>query len=79
MITSIRELRAATKQIMSAVNRGDTILITNRGKACAKIVPLTEKQKEHGQDPLFGIWKSNREARSVRGYIRSLRNNRYAR
>ncbi len=79
MITSIRELRSATKQIISAVNRGDAVLITNRGRPCAKIVPLAKSKEQRGQDPLFGVWKDNKEVRSVRGYIGNLRKSRYAR
>ncbi len=79
MEATIRELRASTKEILRAVNRGDTILVTNRGKPCARIVPFFDRGKRHNQDPLFGIWRGNKDVKSVKGYIQKMRKGRYAR
>ena len=80
MKTTIRRLRAFTKEILSAVNRGTTVLVTNRGKPYVKIVPVSATSKtEKSKDPLFGIWKNYKEVAPVRAYIRNLRKARYAR
>lgn len=79
MKATIRELRASTKEILTAVSRGDTVLVTSRGEPCAKIVPVFERKKPLGRDPLFGIWKDNSDVRSVKNYIKGLRKGRHAR
>lgn len=88
MKATIRELRASTKEILAAVSRGDTVLVTNRGEPCAKIVPvfmrsktgtIFERKKTAGRDPLFGIWKDRAKTGPVKNYVKKLRKARYAR
>jgi len=79
MITTVRELRASTKAILSAVDRGDTVLITKRGKPCAKIIAVEKKKTQKKDDALFGIWKDKKDIRSVKDYVHKLREGRYAR
>ncbi len=77
MQVSIRELRASTKQILNAVDRGDTVFIAKRGKIYAKIIPI--KQEKRSEEPrAFGMWKDNAKVASVRNYIRNLRKGRHA-
>ena len=77
MVTSIRQLRISTKEILSAVARGETVWITNRGKTCAQITAVKEKKsiKDH---PAFGMLKDDPETANVPAYIRKLRRGRYA-
>ncbi len=77
MIANIRTLRSSTKEILHAVERGETVFITNRGKTCAKIEPAQEK-KSTKNHPAFGMLKDDEETRDVRGYIRKIRKGRYA-
>ena len=77
MVTSIRNLRASTKEILSAVERGETVWITNRGKTCAKIIGTQEK-KNFKNHPAFGMLKDDPETANVRSYIRKIRKGRYA-
>ena len=79
MKATVRELRASTRAILSAVRRGDTVLVTSRGKPCAKIVPVFERKKKHEHDLLFGIWRDKAEAKSVKKYINRIRDVRHAR
>jgi hypothetical protein len=51
------------------VNRGEEIIITYRGKPCAKLIPYDELKKNN----LFGIWKNNNIVEDVNDYIRNLR------
>jgi prevent-host-death family protein len=75
---TIRKLRSATKEVLSAVTRGHTVLITSHGKPCAKLMPISKQKKREPSD-LFGIWKDNEKARPVKDYLDKLRKNRHAR
>ena len=80
MIANIRTLRSSTKEILSAVSRGDEILITNRGKVCAKIVPVDGMEvSEETDDKVFGLWKDHKNTKDVSQYVRKLRKPRHAR
>lgn len=74
---SIRELRSSTKEIISAVNRGNSITITYRGKDCAKIVPIDDIKKQKEGDDLFGIWKDNKKVKDVKKFIKTIRDGRF--
>lgn len=76
MIANIRKLRSATKEILSAVGRGDTVFISNHGHTCAKIVPVGEKSSELVS--LAGLWKDNKKTASVHKFISKLRESRHA-
>lgn len=58
MIANIRKLRSATKEILSAVARGNTVYIANRGRTCAKIVPVSDNQPQAVS--LAGMWKDRK-------------------
>jgi len=75
MVTSIRKLRSATKEILSAVSRGNTVFIANRGRTCAKIVPIDDEQSKIVS--LAGMWKDNQKIGSVKAFISKLRAPRY--
>lgn len=82
MIANIRELRASTKAILQAVDRGDTVTITKRGKPYAKLTSIHRKKvKSSKTNPLFGIWKNNPtfKKQSPQKYIHELREGRHAR
>ncbi|VAW18562.1 hypothetical protein MNBD_BACTEROID05-96 [hydrothermal vent metagenome] len=74
---TVRKLRSSTKEILSAVSRGDTVLVTNRGKPCAKITPI-RSNKRPIKDQLFGIWKNKKDLCSVKMHVKSLRKSRNA-
>ena len=81
MNASVRELRASTKSLLSAVGRGDTVVITYRGKPCARLLPLEEAHSgkgELGDDSIFGIWKDNKAVADVDAYVRKVRKGRFA-
>jgi antitoxin (DNA-binding transcriptional repressor) of toxin-antitoxin stability system len=78
MTVNIRMLRSSTREILSAVSRGDTVFIANRGKACAKIIPIGG-QAAAKPVSLAGMWKDNKKTASVGAFIRVLREPRHAR
>ena len=78
MHASAKDLRFHSKNLLEAVSRGEEVIITYRGKPCAKLTPLKERNKTQSQlDPLFGIWKDHGETIDVSKYIRNLRKGRF--
>jgi len=74
-----KDLRFHSKELLDTVNRGEEVVITFRGKPCAKLVPFQEvKQHTKGdKTELFGIWKDNSEIENVDEYVRNLRKGRF--
>lgn len=76
MKATAKDLRFHSKDLIDSVNRGEEVVITFRGKPCAKLVPYQEQKRETGKNELFGIWKDNDATRNVDEYVRNLRKGR---
>ena len=77
MHTSAKSLRLDTKRILDAVERGEEIIVSKRGRPCARIVPVNKKTNGNLDDKeLFGIWKDNKAVQDVDAFIDSLRSGR---
>jgi prevent-host-death family protein len=77
MKATAKDLRFNSKGLLDAVNRGEEVVITFRGKPCAKLIPY---EGENGQDTtneVFGIWKDNDMVQTVDEYVRGLRKGRF--
>ena len=76
MKIAAKDLHAHIRRILTAVERGQEVVITVRGKARAKIVPMQEKKVVAARKgtALFGIWKDNPKSRDVEIYVDRLRN-----
>ncbi len=79
MIASIRDLRSKTREILNAVQRGDVVFVSNRGKTCAKIISVTHGVRLKKQSPAFGMWEKNSSVCDVGAYLKNLRKGRHAR
>ena len=44
--TNVRELKAKTSEMLRAVERGNTVLVTTHGRPTAMLVPVTEDDIE---------------------------------
>jgi prevent-host-death family protein len=77
MKATAKDLRFNSKGLLDTVNRGEEIVITFRGKPCAKLVPYTEKTQGNVKNQLFGIWKDNDMVQDVDKYVRGLRKGRF--
>ena len=76
MKTTVKYLRTHTKCILGAVERGQEVVITVRGKPRVKIIALHSKKRAGrvtGKAPLFGIWKDHPDSRNVTAYVDSIR------
>ena len=76
MKATAKDLRFHSKDLIDSVNRGEEVVITFRGKPCAKLVPYQEQKKKPGKNGLFGIWKDNDAILNVGEYVRDLRKGR---
>jgi len=77
MKATAKDLRFHSKELLDTAKRGEEVIITYRGKPCAKLVPYTEKKGEITKNELFGIWRDNDIVQDVDEYVRKLRKGRF--
>ena len=79
MKATAKDLRFHSKEILDTVSRGEEVIITYRGKAQAKIIPLDidTVTKDHDKSTLFGIWRDHPDSGNVNQYIRNIRKGRF--
>ncbi len=76
MRATAKELRFKAKELLDTVSRGEEVIITYRGKPCAKLVPIGNENNKSAGDELFGIWKDNAAVKNVEDYVQNLRHGR---
>jgi prevent-host-death family protein len=78
MQATAKDLRFHSKELLDTVSRGEEVVITYRGKPCAKLVPIRKELKKDGREErsLFGIWKDHDSVKDVDGHVRSMRKGR---
>jgi len=78
MKASAKDLRFHSKELLETVNRGEEVVITYRGKPCAKLVPIKAIEPNSAdKNELFGIWKDDEKTDNVENYVRNLRKGRF--
>ena len=77
MKATAKDLRFNSKGLLDTVNRGEEVVITFRGKPCAKLIPYDEENGKNATNELFGIWKDNNMVQNVDEYVRGLRKGRF--
>ena len=80
MKATAKDLRFHTGELLDTVNRGEEVIITYRGRPCARLVPIEQGSKiikEKKENELFGIWKDNSDVKDVQRYMRKLRKGRF--
>jgi prevent-host-death family protein len=77
MKATAKDLRFRSKMLIDSVIRGEDVIITFRGKPCAKLVAYQERKRRIGKNELFGIWKDKDETLNVDEYVRNLRKGRF--
>jgi prevent-host-death family protein len=74
MEVSTKELRIQPGRIIDQVVNGEEVIVTFRGKALARIVPIAQKENENTRDEdIFGMWKDRTNLTSVDQEVRSMR------
>lgn len=78
MKASILDLRYRTKDVLKAVERGETVTVLYRGKEKARILPVAQEPgaRKLVDDPAFGMWKDRQDLKKVQKYVRELRKGR---
>jgi prevent-host-death family protein len=77
MKATAKDLRFHSKELIESVSRGEEVVITFRGKPCAKLVPYHEVRGSTEKNELFGMWKENDMVENVPAYVRNLRKGRF--
>ncbi len=77
MKATAKDLRFRTKELIETVSRGEEVVITYRGKPCAKLIPFEKENENNTKDDLFGMWKDHDQSSNVDEYVRSLRKGRF--
>ena len=77
MKATAKDLRFHSRELLDTVNRGEEVVITYRGKPCAKLVPYLKEGGKMATNELFGIWKEDKNTRNVEEYVRQLRKGRF--
>jgi prevent-host-death family protein len=72
-----RDLRFKIKELLERVGKGEEVVVTFRGKPCARLVPYRNPEKKSRKTALFGIWKDHEATADVAGYVRNLRKGRF--
>jgi prevent-host-death family protein len=71
------DLRRKTKEIVRALDRGESVTITYRGEEKGTIVPAGRKKRPSiTESPFFGMWKDREDMKDVHEYLRRLRERR---
>lgn len=79
MKATAKDLRFHSKELLDSVNRGEEVVITYRGKPCAKLIPFEKETKHFDEETesVFGMWKDNEKVKNVGEFVRNLRKGRF--
>jgi antitoxin (DNA-binding transcriptional repressor) of toxin-antitoxin stability system len=75
MQTTLKQLRRETGAVVRAVERGETVIVTCRGRPVAEMSAVGQEAKTGGNE-LFGIWRENKAVASVEEYVAKVRKGR---
>lgn len=74
MRASVTDLRRRTREVLAAVERGETVVLTYRGEAKALILPPEQGERPRmriADHPAFGMWKDRDDMRDPSAWVRS--------
>src|ERR1700751_5227226 len=85
MKASIVDLRYRMKDVLRAIDRGETVTVLYRGKAKAKLMPVTPSPEASSSGtprtadpPFFGLWKDREDLTDPASSLRNMRQTRLA-
>lgn len=79
MKATVRDLRFHSKELIETVKSGEEVVITFRGKPCARLVPFEDKKRKDVKNDAFVMWKDHAQAEDVDEYVGNLRKGRLLR
>jgi len=79
MKATVLDLRYRMKDVLAAVDRGEPVTVSHRGRPKARLVPVetAAKARKPSMHPAFGIWRYRRDLADVPGHVRKLRGPRF--
>ena len=79
MKASVVDLRYRMKEVLNALDRGETVTVLYRGKEKARLTPIDSEKKKGSlaSHPAFGMWKDRADLKDVPAYVRQLRRGRF--
>ena len=76
ILGSYRSLRTRTGEILACVDRGESVVITYRGKPRAKLVGIEQidhRKRMPREIAGFGMWKDREDLQDVDAFVQGLR------
>jgi len=74
MNATIVDLRYRMKDVLRAIDRGETVTILYRGKEKARLTPVAHESAAKTKDqPLFGMWRDRDDLADPASWVRNLR------
>jgi antitoxin (DNA-binding transcriptional repressor) of toxin-antitoxin stability system len=77
MDATIVDLRYRMKDVLRAIDRGETVNVLYRGKKKAVLTPVTDEPRLKGakvsEQPFFGLWRDRDDMADPVVYVRELR------
>ncbi len=76
MNATIVDLRYHMKDVLRAIDRGETVTVLYRGKEKARLTPIRVEASESpktADQPLFGLWRDREDMKDPSAYVRALR------
>jgi hypothetical protein len=70
------------KNVLGALDRGETVIVLHRGKEKATLTPISsfpgaiKKGAKTVDQPLFGLWRDRRDIANPDSFVRKLRQKR---
>ena len=80
MNATIVDLRYRMKDVLRAIDRGETVTVLYRGKEKARLMPLPAASSAMSpsapsirNQPIFGLWKDREDLTDPAAWVRNLR------
>lgn len=78
MEITAKDRRSQTRLLLDAVDRGEEVTITFRGRPRARVVSIEDtREATVGETELFGLWADRDDLEEPADYVRQLRRSRY--
>jgi antitoxin (DNA-binding transcriptional repressor) of toxin-antitoxin stability system len=80
MEATILDLRYRMKDVLRAIDRGESVTVLYRGKKKARLIPVGKGRKpaKASAHPACGIWADRNEMADPAAYVRNIRRPRFA-
>jgi prevent-host-death family protein len=76
---TILDLRYRMKEVLRAIERGESVTVLYRGKEKAELVPIATRKKpaKASDHPACGIWADRQDMADPAAYVRKIRQPRF--